>query len=93
MNLLSELKELNSWIAYFNQQKGKITPRLHRFGVKNETRRRHGNTVRVQHHLMNQWEFVPVQDRLLLNDTWKVRLGLSVVRHFKGEIERFGILG
>ena len=63
VNLLSELKELNSWIAYFNQQMGKITPRLHRFGVKNGTQKRNGNTVRVQHHLMNQWESVPVMSR------------------------------
>ena len=93
VNLLSELKELNSWIAYFNQQMGKITPRLHRFGVKNGTQRRDGKTVRVQHHLMNQWESGPIKYRLYLTDTMKVRMGLSVIRLFKGEIERFGVLG
>jgi hypothetical protein len=93
VNLLSEIKELNSWITYFNQQMGKITPRFHRFGIKNGTQRRNGNTFRVQHHIMSQWrQSDPVQDRLLLSDTLRVRLGLSVTRHFQGEIERFGIL-
>ena len=98
VNMLSELKELNSWIAYFNQQKDKLTPRLHRFGVKNGTQKvypKEGvpHTVRVQHHLMKQWEAVPVRDKLYLSDTWKVRLGLAVVRHFEGELKRYGVLG
>ena len=50
-------------------------------------------TLTVSSTKMNKWESVPDQDMLLLNETWKSRLGLSVVRHFKGEIERFQILG
>ena len=34
-NMLADLKELNSWIIYYNRQNGKeITPRFHRFGVQ-----------------------------------------------------------
>lgn len=98
VNLFSELKELNSWISYFNQQKDKLTPGLHKYGVKNGTQRVYPKegvpyTVKVHHHLMKQWEAGPVKDRLYLSDTWKVRLGVAVVRHFEGELKRYGVLG
>ena len=38
-DLLNELKELNTWIVYSNEQKGKTTPRFHRLGIKNGFRK------------------------------------------------------
>ena len=95
VNLLSEIKELNSWIVYFNQQRGKITPRFHRFGVKDGTRRdKDGKFKKVKCHLMERWrQTEPDQDKLHLSDKWRVRMGTAVIRHFQGEIERFGVLG
>ena len=94
-NLLNEIKELNSWIVYFNQQRDKITPRFHRFGVKDGTRRdKDGKFQKVKCHLMNRWrQTEPDSDKLHLSDKWRVRMGTAVTRHFQGEIERFGILG
>ena len=94
-NLLNEIKELNSWIVYFNQQRGKITPRFHRFGVKDGTRRdKDGHYRKVKCHLMDRWRQTDSdRDKLHLNDQWRVRMGIAVTRHFQGEKERFGVLG
>ena len=94
-NMLSDIKELNSWIAYFNQENGKITPRFHRFGVKNGWRLdKNRKRVHVQCHQFQQWrQSEPVHDMLHLSDQWRVRLGISVTRHFQGEQDRNGILG
>ena len=94
-NMLSDIKELNSWITYFNQQNGKITPRFHRFGVKNGWRLdKNRKRVHVQCHQFQQWrQSEPVHDMLHLSDQWRVRLGISVTRHFQGEQDRNGILG
>ena len=81
-NLLSQIKELNSWIAYFNQQNGKITPRFHRFGVKNGWRiNKDRKRVRVQCHQFQQWrQSEPVHDMLHLSDQWRGRMGIGVTR-------------
>ena len=94
-NLLSEIKELNSWIVFYNNQNGKsMTPRFHRFGVKDcwalgqEKKRK-----RVKRHIFSQWcQDKPVKDRMYLNEVMKVRLGVAIVRHFQGEKERNGVL-
>ena len=94
-NLLEEVKELNAWIIYFNQQKGKITPRFHRLGVKNGTQKKQdGSITRVQKHLFKQWrQSEPNNDKVHLSDEWRVRMGIQVTRHFEGEMDRFGIIG
>ena len=94
-NRLAEIKELNSWITYFNQQNNKFTPRLHRLGIKNGTKKdKDGKKVRVLHHLFQQWrQSEPRFDMMHLSDEWRVRMGSHVVRHFQGELERHGVLG
>ena len=95
-NLLSEIKELNSWIVFYNNQNGKnITPRFHRFGVKDcWAMGKEKKRVRVKRHMHAQWrQEQPINERMYLNDVTRLRLGVAVVRHFQGEQERHGILG
>jgi hypothetical protein len=48
--------ELNSCIVYSNQERGKFTPRFHRFGVKEATRRdKDGKLQKVKCNLMERW--------------------------------------
>ena len=85
-NHLKDLKELNSWIKFYNRENGRVcTPAFHRFGVR---------TVKgVQAHQLNQWrQSEPVMDMVHLNDRFRVRMGQAVVRHFMGEQDRFGNL-
>ena len=85
-NMLQEIKELNSWIKMFNENNGRVcTPSFHRFGVR---------TCRgVQSHHLNQWRHSEtVRDMVHLNDRWRIRMGQAVIRHFKGEVDRFGHL-
>ena len=92
-NLLTEIKELNSWIVKFNDQNGKITPRLHRFGVRDGwVKDENGRSTRVKRHIMSQWAEGPVTTKSLLAPRFRVRLGTAAVRHFLGERERHGIL-
>ena len=50
--------------------------------------------VRFQRHQFSQWrESEPVEDQLHLNDLWRVKMARAVIRHFQGELDRFGVLG
>ena len=91
-NLLNELKELNAWIIYFNEQKGKNTPRIHRLGVKNCFRNdKDRNKKKVLCHIFNQWcESEPRGMQMHLSEQLKVRLVKLITRHFQAEIERLG---
>jgi hypothetical protein len=94
-NMLADIKELNSWIVFYNKENGKdITPRFHRFGVKDGwVIGQDGKRVRTKRHIQSQWrQSEPVRDRMHLSDTWRVRLGRGVTRHFQGELERHGVL-
>ena len=85
-NRLQELKDLNSWIKFYNSQNGRIcTPAFHRFGIR---------TIKgVLAHHFSQWrQSEPVADMVHLNDRMRVRMGQAVLRHFSGEIDRFGYL-
>jgi hypothetical protein len=70
VNFLIEIMELNSWIVYFNQERGKITPCFHRFGVNDGTRRdEDGKLQKVKCNLMEHWrQTEPDQDKLHLSD-------------------------
>ena len=95
-NLLAEIKELNSWIVFFNKENGKsITPRFHRFGVRDAwSVGQDGKRTRVKRHIHSQWcQDEPIVERMHLNKEMRIRLGVAVVRHFLGEQERHGILG
>ena len=95
-NLLPDIKELNSWIVFFNKQNGKdITPRFHRYGVRDGwTVDREGKRVRIKKHTMSQWcSAEPVAERVHLNPDMRIRLGVAVTRHFQGELERNGKIG
>ena len=91
------IKDINSWISFFNHQNGRVfTPRFNRFGVRCGKRwdSQAGKLVSYQQHQLNQWrESEPIEDKLHLNDQWRVRMAGAVVRHFRGEVDRFGILG
>jgi hypothetical protein len=96
INRLQDLKEINSWIAYYNAQNGRVyTPRFNRFGVRCGKRVLYnGSVVEYQHHQWNQWrQSEPDHDKLHLTDYWRVKLGGAVVKHFQGELARFGTLG
>ena len=95
-DMLQDIMELNNWIIFFNKQNGKtVTPRFHRFGIRDSmTRTRDGKKVRVKKHIMTHWDVSePVLQRMHLSEQVRHRLGLSVTRHFKGEFERNGKLG
>ena len=85
-NMLADLKELNSWIIYYNRQNGKeITPRFHRFGVKDGWGKDdRGRRVKVKKHLFAHWK----QDRFHLHDKIRVKLGTAITRHFLREQSR-----
>ena len=84
--MLPDLRELNAWIVYYNRQNGKdITPRFHRFGVKDGWEKdERGRRTKVKRHLFAQWN----QDRLHLHDKIRVKLGIAITRHFLGEQAR-----
>ena len=49
--------------------------------------------VKYQQHQMNQWrDSELVHDKLHLNDQLRVRMVGAVVKHFQGELSRFGPL-
>ena len=90
---LPDIKELNSWIVFFNKQNGKdITPRFHRYGVRDGwSKNTEQKRVRVKKHIMSQWNGQePILSRMHLNPAMRVRMGTAVTRHFRGELERFG---
>ena len=95
-NHLGEIKELNSWLKFFNTQNGRIcTPSFHRFGVRT-TRGRIGGSgpvTSIQSHQFSQWrQSEQTRDMVHLNDRWRVRMGQAVLRHFEGEYQRNGLL-
>ena len=90
-NHLQDLKDLNAWIKYFNSQNGRVsTPNFHRFGVRTT---KATALTSIQTHQLSQWRASePVHDMIHLNDFWRVRLAKSVIKYFRGERDRFGIL-
>ena len=52
-----------------------------------------GRKVRVKKHIMAQWSKEPILTRVHLIDQIRIKVGVAVTRHFKGEEERFGKLG
>ena len=96
VNKHDTIKEINSWITFFNTQNGRLyTPRFNRFGVRcgKKWDASSGRMVRYQQHQFNQWrESEPVEDQLHLSDRWRVRMAGAVIRHFQGEMDRFGLL-
>ena len=81
-----------SWIKEFNNSNGKYN--RHRFGVK-EGRRfdKFGKQVKFKIHQLSQWRQTELlEDKIHLSDRWRVRLGTAVVRHFEGELGRYGVL-
>ena len=94
-NMLDAIRELNTWIVFYNKQNGKeTTPRFHRFGVRDGwTFNLEGRKVRVKKHIMAQWTSEPILTRVHLIDQVRIKVGVAVTRHFKGEEERFGKLG
>ena len=95
VNHLDMIKELNSWIKFYNEQNGRIcTPSFHRFGVRTARRRLgDGRVANVQSHQFSQWrQTEPTHDMVHLSDQWRIRMGQAVIRHFTGEFARFGAL-
>ena len=93
-NYLQDMKELNSWIKFYNRENGRTcTPSFHRFGVRTtKVRAGHGTTT-IQTHQLSQWrQSEPVRDMVHLNDVWRIRMGRSVIKYFGAEVGRFGNL-
>ena len=90
-NHLQDLKEINSWIKFFNTQNGRVsTPCFHRFGVRTT---KASTLTSIQTHQLSQWRASePVHDMVHLSDLWRVRMAKAVIKYFTGEKERFGIL-
>ena len=82
---------------FFNTQNGRVNPpKFNRFEVRCGKRwdGTTGRMVRYQQHQFSQWrESEPVEDQIHLNDQWRIRMAGAVVRHFRGEMDRFGLLG
>ena len=92
-NRIEELTEINRWIVEFNDSYGNLTPRFHRFGVKTCRKLVNGRLVPLHAHQLRRWrQSEAVGDMLHLNDFWRVKLGQSVVNHFKSELEKKGVL-
>ena len=86
VNHLKDVKEINDWLKNFNQSNGRVcTPSFHRLGVR---------TIRgVQSHHLSQWrQSEPISDMVHLSDHMRVRMGQAVIKHFRGEWDRFGTL-
>ena len=85
-NRFKDIKEINDWLKNYNRDNGRVcTPSFHRFGVR---------TIRgVQSHQLSQWrQSEPFSDMVHLNDYWRVKMGQAVIKHFRGERDRFGTL-
>ena len=92
-NKLEEFMDINRWIVEFNASYGNITPRFHRFGLKNGSYYQNGRTIPYTIHQKSQWrQEHPLHETVLLNDHWRIRMGVAVAKHFEGEIGRKGIL-
>ena len=94
-NKLDMLKEINSWIQFYNKDNGRTcTPSFHRFGVRTARRKLgNGKIANTQSHQFSQWrQSEPTHDMVHLSDQWRVRMGQAVMRWFKGEFDRFGVL-
>ena len=86
VNHLADIKEINAWLKNYNGDNGRVcTPSFHRFGVR---------TIKgVQSHQLSQWrQSEPIHDMVHLNDYWRVKMGQAVIKHFRGEWDRFGTL-
>jgi hypothetical protein len=86
VNHLKDVKEINDWLKNYNQSNGRVcTPSFHRLGVR---------TIRgVQSHHLSQWrQSEPISDMVHLSDHMRVRMGQAVIKHFRGEWDRFGTL-
>ena len=85
-NRYKDIKEINDWLKNYNRENGRVcTPSFHRFGVR--------TIRRVQSHHLIQWrQSEPISDMVHLNDIWRVRMGQAIIKHFRGERERFGTL-
>ena len=95
VNKLEMLKEVNSWIQFYNKENGRTcTPSFHRFGVRTARRKLgNGKIANTQSHQFSQWrQSEPTHDMVHLSDQWRVRMGQAVMRWFKGEFDRFGVL-
>ena len=94
-NRLQDIKDINSWIKFYNIENGRLfTPCFHRFGVRT-TRGRIGDgpLTSIQSHQFSQWRQSKLtRDMVHLNDRWRVRMGQAVLRHFEGEYTRNGVL-
>ena len=95
VNHLAMVKELNSWIKFYNEEMGRVcTPSFHRFGVRTARRKlADGKVASVQSHQFSQWrQTEPTHDMVHLSDQQRIRMGKAVIRHFTGEFARFGPL-
>ena len=95
VNKLEMLKEINSWIKFYNKENGRTcTPSFHRFGVRTARRKLgNGKIANTQSHQFSQWrQSEPTHDMVHLSDQWSVRMGQAVMRWFRGEFDRFGVL-
>ena len=93
VNRLQEIREINTWITEFNDSYGNTTPRFHRFGVRSGRKIVNGQYSPLQAHQFKKWrQSEDIKDMLHLNDTWRVKLGASVVAHFQSELDKKGPL-
>ena len=93
-NQLQKIEEINSWIIKFNDQNLKLTPRFHRYGVRNGwTSDENGRRRRIKKHILSHWVGSGrPSERMMLSFPQRIMLGVAVTRHFTGEIERHGRL-
>ena len=85
------MKELNSWIKFFNTQNGRVsTPCFHRFGVRTT---KVTTLTSIQTHQLSQWRASePEHNMVHLNNFLRVRMAKAVIKYFTGERDRFSIL-
>ena len=82
-NLISKIKELNNWIVFYNNQNVKnITPRFHRFGVRDcWAMGKDKKRFRVKRHIHAQW----CQEKAI---TWTMWPGCKI---YYWRLDRLGL--
>ena len=90
-NRLEEFQNINLWIKEFNSRNG-ITglPSFRAWGTRSWTD--WSGQVRKTHRWGEWRKSEPVADKLHLSDKMRSKMGQSVVKFFKGELERKGPL-
>ena len=94
-NRLVEIAEINEWINCFNKQNGMSGPPCFQTWGARSSRKilEDGSSWPFKTHRWNDWREEEKAEKLHLVDKLRAKMGQTIVKYFKSEAERKGILG